>query len=62
VSELIQALDKAREITGKPTMIVAHTIKGKGMPEIEDIWQSHAISDFSPEEAEKLINDLSCKL
>lgn len=62
VSELVQALYKAREIKGKPTMIVAHTIKGKGMPEIEDIWQSHAISDFSPQQAEKLINDLSCKL
>jgi transketolase len=61
VGELVQALDEAREIKGKPTMIVAHTIKGKGMPEIEDIWQSHAISDFSPEEADKLINDLSCK-
>jgi transketolase len=62
VSELVQALDKARSIKGKPTMIVAHTIKGKGMPEIEDIWQSHAISDFSPQEADKLINTLSCDL
>jgi transketolase len=62
VSELIQALDKARDIKGKPTMIVAHTLKGKGMPEIEGIWQSHAITNFSEEEADKLIADLSCLL
>jgi len=60
VSELGQALKEARTVKGKPTMIVAHTIKGKGMPEIEGIWQSHAIADFSSEMAVKIIQDLEC--
>jgi len=62
VSELVEALDEARTIKGKPTMIVAHTVKGKGMPEIEGIWESHAIAGFTSEKAEKLIKDLSCEL
>jgi transketolase len=62
VSELVQALDEARTIKGKPTMIIAHTVKGKGMPEIEGIWQSHAITNFTAEKAEKLIKELSCLL
>jgi transketolase len=62
VSELVEALAEARKIKGKPTMIVAHTVKGKGMPEIEGIWESHAIADFSSEQAEKIIADLSCEL
>ena len=62
VSELVEALSEARKIKVKPTMIVAHTVKGKGMPEIEGIWESHAITGFSSEQAEKLIKDLSCEL
>lgn len=62
VSELVEALAEARKIKGKPTMIVAHTVKGKGMPEIEGIWESHAITGFTSEKAEKLIEDLSCEL
>ena len=62
VSEIIDALSKARKVKGKPTMIIAHTIKGKGMPEIENIWESHAITDFSADKAQKLIEELSCDL
>jgi len=62
VTEIVDALAKARTMKGKPTMIVAHTIKGKGMPEIENMWESHAISDFSTEKAEKLVEKLSCDL
>ncbi len=62
VEELGDALETAKTIKGKPTMIVANTIKGKGMPEIENKWQSHAIAGFSSEEAAKLIDTLSCDL
>ena len=62
VPEIVQALEDARKVKGKPTMIVAHTVKGKGMPDIEGIWQSHAVTGFSSEQAKKLIDDLSCKL
>ena len=62
VPEIVQALEDARKVKGKPTMIVAHTVKGKGMPEIEGIWQSHAVTGFTSEQAKKLIEDLSCEL
>ena len=62
VKEIISALDEAKSIKGKPTMIIAHTIKGKGMPEIENKWQSHAITDFSSDKAKELVENLSCDL
>lgn len=36
ISEILDALDKAKQTKGKPTMIVAHTIKGKGVSFMED--------------------------
>ncbi len=62
IPEIVQALEEAKKIKSKPTMIVAHTLKGKGIPYIEGIWQSHAISGFTKEIAEKLIKDLSSTL
>ncbi len=35
-SEIINALDKAKKMKGKPTMIVANTIKGKGVSFMEN--------------------------
>jgi len=32
IREIIQAFDKAAQVKGKPVMIIAHTIKGKGVP------------------------------
>ena len=34
--EIIAALEKARSVKGKPTVIVAHTIKGKGVSFMEN--------------------------
>jgi transketolase len=33
---LVQALDRVPDATGKPVAIVAHTVKGKGVPFMED--------------------------
>ncbi len=60
VSGLAESLEKAKSLKEKPTMIVAHTVKGKGMPEIEGIWQSHAITNFTEEKSAKIIQDLIC--
>ena len=42
--EITQAFEKARNITGKPTAIVAHTIKGKGIYFMENqvAWHGKA--------------------
>ncbi|RKY52896.1 MAG: transketolase [Candidatus Neomarinimicrobiota bacterium] len=44
IDEIIQAFDKARKIKGKPTVIVADTIKGKGVSYAENIagWHGKA--------------------
>jgi len=36
IEEILEALDKAEGIKGKPTVIIAHTIKGKGVDFMED--------------------------
>jgi transketolase len=35
IKEILQALKKARETKGKPTVIIAHTVKGKGVSFME---------------------------
>ena len=39
--QLIDAFDKAKEIKGKPTVIIAHTIKGKGVSFMENNPEFH---------------------
>ena len=39
--ELCGALDRARETAGSPTMIVAHTIKGRGVSFMEGVIEYH---------------------
>jgi transketolase len=39
--EILGALEKAQRVTGKPTMIVAHTVKGKGISYMEGTLSFH---------------------
>ena len=47
VSEVLAALDKARANGGKPTVIIARTVKGKGVSFMEGkaSWHGRAIND-----------------
>jgi transketolase len=47
LSQICDALDEAEEVKGRPTMIVAETVKGKGLPFMEGQFQFHnaAISE-----------------
>lgn len=51
--EILDAFAKARECKGKPTMIVAKTIKGKGVSFMEDNagWHGKAPNDEETEQA-----------
>jgi len=40
-TQLVEAFDKARGIKGKPTVIIAHTIKGKGVSFMENKADFH---------------------
>lgn len=57
VQQLLDAYDRARSTKGRPTMIVARTIKGKGVSFIEgkDGWHGKALKK---EEADKAIGEL----
>jgi transketolase len=47
IPEIIEALDAARKTTQKPTMIIAHTIKGKGVSFMENksYWHGNVPND-----------------
>ena len=55
---IVETLGKAIEVRGKPTMIVARTIKGKGNKAIEDKPESHNIKVPDQEAREKYMGAL----
>ena len=48
-SQIIEALEKAKTFRGAPTMIIAHTIKGKGISFMENIVDFHGKAPNSKE-------------
>ena len=59
VTQLINALDEARQIKGKPTFIIAHTVKGRNISYIEDTWPSHSVQ-MTAEQVESTLKELGC--
>jgi transketolase len=57
IREFIDATEEAKAIYEKPTVILAHTIPGKGVKEIEMDYRYHAYPK-SKEEAEKFLKEL----
>ena len=55
--QLMDAYDKAQNIKGKPSIILAHTIKGKGVSFIENKVEWHGIAP-KPEELERALKEL----
>ena len=60
MAELHDAIEKAKATKGKPTMIIMKTVKGKGIPEIENQvgWHGKAPSE---EECERFIKVLEAE-
>jgi transketolase len=55
--DLCAAFDRARELKGKPTMIVAHTIKGHGVSFMEGVIEYHG-STLSEDEVRRALREL----
>lgn len=55
VEELYEAFEEAKKVKGKPTMILAHTVKGKGVSFMEgkNAWHGKPIDDESFAQAMK---------
>ena len=47
--EILSALDKAKEWKGKPTIIIAKTIKGKGVSFMENVCGFHGVAPTADE-------------
>jgi transketolase len=58
IKQILQALKKARETKGKPTVIIAHTIKGKGVSFMEGNVDFHGKAP-TPQEAEIALKELA---
>lgn len=56
--EILSALDQADTVTGKPTVILAHTIKGKGISFAENVVSYHN-GALTPELYEQAMKDLA---
>ncbi|OGW84339.1 MAG: transketolase [Omnitrophica bacterium RIFCSPLOWO2_01_FULL_45_10] len=56
-TKLIDALDEAGGLKGKPTVIIAHTVKGKGVSFIENKVEWHGVAP-KKEEYERAMNEL----
>jgi transketolase len=59
VTQLINALEEARQVKGKPTFIIAHTVKGRNIPYVEDTWPSHSVQ-MTTEQVEGTLEELGC--
>ncbi|WP_324283567.1 transketolase [Fusobacterium polymorphum] len=56
--QILSALDKARKCKGKPTMIIAKTIKGKGVSFMENVCGFHGVAP-TLEELERALAELA---
>lgn len=57
MTALVHAIEKAKKIQGKPVMIVAHTIKGKGVSFMENNNHFHGVAP-TREEGERALKEL----
>jgi len=57
MKEILSAYEEAKTVKGKPTIIIAHTIKGKGVSFMENVLDFHGRAP-TPEEAEKALKEL----
>jgi transketolase len=58
IKEILQALKKAREVKGRPTVIIAHTVKGKGVSFMEGNVDFHGKAP-NPQETEQALKELA---
>ena len=57
MEQIVDAAEQSKAIYEKPTLVIAHTIPGKGIPDIEWDYEWHG-KPPKPEEAEKFIEEV----
>jgi len=58
-TQIMNALNMAKNIKEKPTLIIAHTVKGCGVSFMEDKVEWHAVS-MTEEQVENALRELGC--
>lgn len=61
VEGLLRAFDEARGTRGRPSVILAHTVMGKGVSFMEDDYRWHGVPP-KPEQAEQALRELGTSL
>ncbi|NOY57364.1 MAG: transketolase [Calditrichaeota bacterium] len=61
IHQLIDAFERTQKIKNKPTIIIAHTVKGYKIPYYEDQAFSHSVS-FTEEQVKKALSALGCSV
>ena len=57
IKAIVDALNEAEKIKGKPTMIIAHTVKGKGVSFMENKVEYHGVAP-TRDEYERAMKEL----
>jgi len=60
LNAIVVALEEAFEVSGKPSLLIAHTLKGKGLPFMERIPQWHGSVKLTRQQAEDALKALGC--
>ncbi len=55
---ILSALDEVKTVTGKPTLILAHTVKGKGVSFMENNIEFHGMAP-NPEQLQKALLEIA---
>ena len=58
MQQILSAYDEAKTIKGKPSIIIAHTVKGKGVSFMENVVDFHGRAPTA-DEAEKALKELA---
>lgn len=58
IRQILSAYDEANSVKGKPSIIIAKTVKGKGVSFMENVCDFHGRAP-SPEETKKALEELS---
>jgi transketolase len=61
IEEIIKAFEEADTVKGKPTVIIAHTVKGKGISFAENVVGFHNGS-LTKEQYQTALNELDAAL
>jgi len=59
IGALIEVLQAVQRVEGKPQVVIAHTVKGKGVSFVEADYRFHGRA-LTPEQAEKAREEIQC--